>query len=71
MQLCWLVCGEQPSRPLQKYTSDGQAVPEEQVVQNFMCALDLINLVYEVGGAAAVLDGWSCCRVRWAGLLPC
>ena len=25
------------------------------MVQNFMCALDLINLVYEVGGAGVLL----------------
>ena len=37
--------------PLQAYTSEGLATSEEQLVQNFMCALDLINLVYEVGGA--------------------
>lgn len=33
----------------------GLAASEEQKVQNFMCALDLINLVYEVG--------WACIQL--------
>lgn len=47
--------------PSQAYTSVGLATSEERMVQSFMCALDLINLVYEVVGlhTAGVPDGWG------------
>lgn len=55
---CPQQCAEQVLHPLQVYTNEGWATSEEQMVKNFMCALELINLVYEVGGPC-VPGGWA------------